>query len=165
MALIDYTGADVSLVSLGGITEDGNNLENETGVQCGLYKGGIDEEIINVFRPSPNRIALVDLTGAEIKTMYEEGRLLKAEPDDSEYSYLEETVNYSMPYVLVVKDDAELDDDTVYTVAFAEGDYGDDYAEKWDSLYVLSEGGTLDAIESWFESLPDEHFDSSALEW
>jgi hypothetical protein len=71
-----------------------------------------------------------------------------------------------MPYVLVVKDDAELDDDTVYTVAFAEDDYADAYADEWgDELYILKDGSPREAIESWLEALPEEHFDSSALEW
>jgi raffinose/stachyose/melibiose transport system substrate-binding protein len=168
MALIDYSGAEVSLVSLGGITEDGNNLENETGVQCGLYPGGIDEEIVNIFRPSSSRIVTVELTGAEINSMCDLGKVNIADPDalGTEYSYLDEAVTYTMPYVLVAKDDMEIENDITYRVAFAQGDYGDIYASEWgDKIYVLEDGSPYDAIVSWLENLPEKSFDSSALEW
>jgi hypothetical protein len=168
MALIDYTGAEVSLVSLGGITDDGNNLENGTGVQSGLYPGGIDEEIVNIVRPGANKIATIELTGAEIKSMYDTGREITADPYElgSEYTYLDEAVTYTMPYVLVVRDDAELIDDVTYCVAFAEGDYSEDLASNWgDRIYVLTDASPFDAIVSWLTNLSDKNFDSSALEW
>jgi ABC-type glycerol-3-phosphate transport system substrate-binding protein len=168
MAMIEYTDADVSLVSLGGITEDGNYLENRTGVPCGLHAGSINEELINVFRPNSLHLAVIDLTGAEISAMVDSGRELYADPDalGSEYPYLAGPVTYYMPYVLVAKDDQELSDDETYRVVFAASDYSDRIAEEWgDRLTVIGDESPADALIAWMEELPDRHFDASDLEW
>jgi raffinose/stachyose/melibiose transport system substrate-binding protein len=168
MAMIEDTGADAALVSLGGITDDGNYLENPDGVQCGIYAGGISEETINIFRPSGTKMTVMDLTGDEISAMTDAGRELLADPDEAgtEYSYLSNPVTYYMPYVLVTKDDAELSGEETYRVVFSEGDYSDSAAEKFSGrMTVLADESPADALIAWFEKLQDGHFDASDLQW
>lgn len=158
MAMIECVDADVSLVSLGGITEDGNNLENSTGVQCGIYSGGITEEIINIFRPFGTKLATIELTGAEIKSMVQTGRELYADPNDigSEYGYLSEPVTYYMPYELIVKNDVELVDGRLYKVVFNAYDYSDRLADEWGGrLTLVSNANSGTAIKEWLEKLGD----------
>jgi raffinose/stachyose/melibiose transport system substrate-binding protein len=166
MAMIDAMDADVSLVSLGGIYDDG--YENSTGVQCGIYDGAVTEEIINIFRPYSNGIATVTLTGAEIKELYEKGREYVADPSaiGAQRPDGEEIVEYSMPYVLVVKDNAELDDNKEYKVVFSMGDYSDANEEKWgDGLNTTNDETSGTAIIKWIQSKPDRHFGTKDLEW
>jgi hypothetical protein len=168
IAMIEETDADVSLVSLGGITDDGNNLENPTGVQCGVFAEGMSEEIINIFRPFSSMLATVKLTGAEIQELADSGKELCADPDalGSEYTYLDEPVTYYMPYVLVVRDDAQLNPDQTYTVVFSGGDYSDTLAQSWGSnLKLIENADSKTALIDWMEKLPDGHFSSADLTW
>jgi hypothetical protein len=168
MALIDETDADVALVSLGGITDDGNYLENSAGVQCGIYAGGINEEILNIFRPNSSQLAVIDLTGKEILDMAEQGRELYADPNKlgTEYTYLTEAVTYYMPYVLVTKDDENLSESKSYRVVFSGSDYSDRIAGEWgDRLTILSDESPADALIAWLKKQPGGHFGADALEW
>jgi raffinose/stachyose/melibiose transport system substrate-binding protein len=168
MALIDGTDADVALVSLGGITDDGNYLENSVGVQCGIYAGGINDEILNIFRPNSSQLAVIDLTGKEILDLADQGRELCADPEvlGTEYTYLTEPVTYYMPYVLVAKDDENISEDKTYRVVFAASDYSDRIAGEWgDRLTILSDESPADALIAWLKKQPDGHFGEDALEW
>jgi raffinose/stachyose/melibiose transport system substrate-binding protein len=168
MAMMKYTDAEVSLVSLGGITEDGNYLENPTGVQCGIYAEDITEEIIDIFRPNSTQLSVIGLTGKEIKKMASDGRELYADPDESgsEYAGLSAPVTYYMPYVLVTQNDEALSDDKTYRVVFAAGDYSDRIAGEWgDRLETLTDKSPADAIASWLKKQPDGHFGVEALEF
>jgi ABC-type glycerol-3-phosphate transport system substrate-binding protein len=166
MAMIQYTGADVALVSLGGIVDD--CYENSSGVPCGIYAGPIrGEQDINIFRPFGTSMATVALTGAEIQQMLADGRYYDVEPgtyaqrpDETEW------VHYAMPYVLTVRNDADLEPEQTYTVVFSTGDYATDLAEAWGEALVLTENASdLDAIAAWFEAQPEHHFSAASLVW
>jgi hypothetical protein len=164
VAMMAYTGADVSLVSVGGITED--LLENASGVQCGIYAGSINEEVVNIFRPYGTALATIDLTGAEIAELLATGRQLRADPDaiGTEYTYLDQVVEYAMPYVLTVRGDGELDPAATYTVVFNRQDIFDDLAEAWgDRLTTIDDANSGTAITAWLEALPDGHFGAADL--
>jgi raffinose/stachyose/melibiose transport system substrate-binding protein len=168
MAMMDETGADVSLVSLGGITDDGNYLENATGVQCGIHAGGIDEEIVNIFRPNGNQLATIELTGAEINELVRTGRELYADPDaiGTEYTYLEEPVTYYMPYVLTVRNDEPLKENQTYKVVFSAADYSDRIAESWgERLELIDDANSATALIAWLGKLPDGKLSSDDLNW
>jgi hypothetical protein len=155
-------------VSLGGITDDGNYLENSVGVQCGIYAGGINDEILNIFRPNSSQLAVIDLTGKEILDLADQGRELCADPEvlGTEYTYLTEPVTYYMPYVLVAKDDENISEDKTYRVVFAASDYSDRIAGEWgDRLTILSDESPADALIAWLKKQPDGHFGEDALEW
>jgi raffinose/stachyose/melibiose transport system substrate-binding protein len=168
IAMIEDTEADVSLVSLGGITDDGNYLENPTGVQCGIYAGAITESLVNVFRPNSRKMAVVTLTGAEIQDMVDSGRELYADPEENgtNYTYLDAPVTYYMPYVLVTRDDEPLSADQTYRVVFAESDYSDRIAKSWgDRLTLISDESPEEAVITWLQKRTNGHFGASDLEW
>jgi 2',3'-cyclic-nucleotide 2'-phosphodiesterase (5'-nucleotidase family) len=165
MAMIEATGADVCLLSLGGITQD--LLENHTGAQCGIFPGGIDDEVINYFRPWGTTLTTIELSGQEIQTLMESGRQLRADPEaiGTEYTYLDHVVDYAMPYTLTVREDADLESDQIYTVVFNGGDYSDDQKELWgDRLTVLQEQSTFTALVAWLEDNGPE-ISAESLQW
>jgi 2',3'-cyclic-nucleotide 2'-phosphodiesterase (5'-nucleotidase family) len=166
MAMIAAMDADVSLVSLGGIYDD--CYENSTGVQCGIYDGAVNEEILNIFRPYGTGLATITLTGAEIKELVENGREYMADPAaiGAVRPDREGIVKYSMPYILVVKNDAELADKQEYTVVFNLNDYSDANAEKWgERLVITKEETSATAITEWIQSKADRHFSTADLNY
>jgi hypothetical protein len=166
MAMIQCAQADVSLVSLGGIYM--NTYENAYGAQCGIYAGAVNEEVLNIFRPWGSKLAEIDLTGAEIKALAEAGHEFRSDPEaiDSEHPDAEGIVEYSMPYVLVVKNDEQLQDENVYSVVFNYGDYSEDIAKEWgERLKIIEDKNTATAIGEWIAALPDGHFSKKNLEY
>ena len=119
IAQIRATGADVAIMSLPAFfgyeknkdREGYNNMQNTKGIAGKLYAGQrIGTEEINMIRQSGKQLDTITMTGKEIKELAEKGLKL----------FESQTENFR--YILVVKDDAELADDTTYTVVFADGE-------------------------------------------
>ena len=122
IAQIKATNADVAFTSMPGffgfeknIDREGyNNMQNTKGIAGKLYANQrIGTEEVNMIRQSGKTLCTITMTGKEIKAMAANG--LK----------LFENQSGNFQYILTVKDDAELTDDTTYTVVFAEGELGD----------------------------------------
>lgn len=119
IAQIRATGADVAIMSLPGfcgfekiIDREGyTSMHNSKGICGKLYAGQrIGTEEINSVRQSGKQLDAITMTGKEIRELAEKGLKL----------FESQTENFR--YTLVVKDDAELEDDTTYTVVFADGE-------------------------------------------
>lgn len=119
IAQIRATGADVAIMSLPGfcgfekiIDREGyTSMHNSKGICGKLYAGQrIGTEEINSVRQSGKQLDTITMTGKEIRELAEKGLKL----------FESQTENFR--YILVVKDDAELADDTTYTVVFADGE-------------------------------------------
>ena len=100
--------ADVALISVNEWKKDvGAAWENFYGANGKLFAGKITEDDLVVFMPTGwyDTICKAELTGREIKDIYEQG-----------YSLYWDDVTY--PYVLTVKGGKELEDDKMYTMVF-----------------------------------------------
>ena len=132
---------DVALMSLGA-THDGDLKEyeidgktcsiaglnvNPYGVNGVFYAGGITQEDSWVALPgtysNTNSIAILHLTGAELKELGESG--FDQYGDGETYRY-----------VISVRGDKTLDDNTVYKVATVPGNYTEELAEKGSVEFI-----------------------------
>lgn len=120
IADIKAADADAALVSLPGFGgyykyEDRDafgSVENNNGVSCGVYAGakiGIEE--VNMIRQNGKSLYTAEVTGKELREIADGGLTL---------SYPE--VSATFPYVLITKNDAELDDAKTYKLVFAVND-------------------------------------------
>ena len=116
IAQIRATGADVAVMSMPGffgfeelVDRAGfTSMQNTKGIAGKLYANQrIGTEEINMIRQSGKNLCTTTLTGKEIKDLAANG--LKLFESQSE----------NFRYVLTVKDDADLADETAYTVVFA----------------------------------------------
>lgn len=106
-AFAEGTDADCALISIGDY--HGSGMENERGINAKIYKDvTMDTNVVSTFNPlgATATIKLMTLTGKQIKEWAKEGYFVSDDPTPFEY-------------VLITKDDEELDDDTTYTVACA----------------------------------------------
>lgn len=119
IAQIKAAGADVAFVSMPGffgfekiIDREGyNTMQNTKGISGKLFVAQkIGTEEVNTIRQPGKNLRTAAMTGKEIKELAAKG--LK----------VFESQSGNFRYVMTVKDDAELADDTVYTVVFAEGE-------------------------------------------
>jgi raffinose/stachyose/melibiose transport system substrate-binding protein len=122
--------ADCAIVSVNG--SHGKNLNNYKGVGGKLYSGEINTVKINVFRPNGSTISVLELTGAEIMKMQEEGFDLYDTGEPFEYR-------------LFTKNDMKLDDNKTYKLAVSTDELSDEYAEKSEVIDV----SPLDAIRNY----------------
>lgn len=107
--------ADAGIVSLGGYN-DAREV-NDRGVSWYVYAGGLRSEEINMFRTKCYSVRVFEMTGAEIKEFAEGGFDLYG-------------TGNPFPYTLVVKGDAELQDDVVYRLAVGTEDVVEDMWDK-----------------------------------
>ena len=98
--------ADCALVSLNEYHGDG--LSNKLGIGWYLYPADLDMARINMVAPNTSTISVLELTGAEIKEIVQNG-----------FDYDGNGKPYE--YVFVTKGDAELSDDETYRLAFPTG--------------------------------------------
>lgn len=105
IAFAQGTGADLSLVSIGGMDPE-TGATNAEGVNGQLFPLPVTEQEVCVITPTGwnGNIQTVELTGKRIKEIAETG-------------YNRKERGYYFPYLLVCKDGMEIADDTVYTVA------------------------------------------------
>jgi raffinose/stachyose/melibiose transport system substrate-binding protein len=164
MAYIDYLDADAALVSVGGIYD--NCYENSRGANGPVYEGNITDETLNIFVPYSTKLVTVEMTGAEIKSLADGGRLFVIQPGSYKEKPNEtEVVEFTLPYILIVKDDAELDDEAAYTVAFGYQDYNTDLAEEWGDRMTILDGETPSkAVKAWLQT-QDGHINADSLNW
>ena len=105
IAFTQATGADLALVSLGGMDPDTGST-NGDGVNGKIFPGKVTQQEICVFVPTGwnGNIQTLTLTGARIKEIAKTG-------------YNRKDRGYFFDYMLVKPDDLELEDDAVYVVA------------------------------------------------
>ena len=156
IAQIRATGADVAVMSLPDffgfekiVDRDGyTTMQNTKGIAGKLYAGQrIGTEELNMIRQSASRLCTATMTGREIKDLAEKG--LK----------LFESQSGNFRYVLTVKDDAELTDDTVYTVVFADGEI----AGLEEGSYTMLEVSPFQALSDYLTGLGS--FGKEDLSW
>lgn len=118
-AFISGTNADCALISVGDY--HGAGKENSYGVNGNIYKSvTLTEDVVSTFNPLGwnSKINRIELTGKEIKEIYQRGYSIKG--DDTPFEY-----------VLTTKDGMSLDDDKTYIVAYVTiSDLTDEQKEK-----------------------------------
>lgn len=126
--------ADCAMVSLNQYHEGG--FFNNKGLGWYLYEGELDRDVINIFRPKSNTIAVVELTGADIKGMQEAGFDLN--DNGNPYEYL-----------LFTKGDMELEDATTYKLAISIGELKETTLGDVTEVEIAP----ADAIEAYVKEL------------
>lgn len=125
-------GADIGLVSLGGY-HDG--VENPSGV-CGLlFKGNIDQMVVNALPPAffGEPLCVLTLTGADVKALLETGFVV--DPGVEGFPYIPSGIIVSKtPAGLVEEitwaDGSPFDESASYQVAIDKDGYTDEIAQK-----------------------------------
>lgn len=140
IAFTEATGADLALVSVGGMDPESGGTNGE-GVNGKLFAMPVTDQEISAFVPTGwnGTIHTLTLTGKRIRELAEAG-------------YDRKDRGYYFPYHLIKKDDVELSDDATYNVVICgatesvreEGDEQDtgilgitaveDYLKKFDTL-------------------------------
>lgn len=137
--------ADCAMVSLN--EYHGDDCYNRNGVGWYLWKGKIDSQKINlILSPDHASVALLELTGAEIRQMQQDG--FDANKNGIPY-----------PYVLVTKGGTGLDADTVYRLAIAENDL----PEMMRGRAIVSGISTKEAMQNYIKTLGT--FGASDIVW
>lgn len=103
IAFVEATGADLALVSLGGWDPD-TGATNGEGVNGRLFPLPVTEQEVCIITPTGwnGTIQTLTLTGKRIRELAQNG-------------YDRKDRGFCYPYLLVAKDERNLDDDTVYT--------------------------------------------------
>ncbi len=129
-----------------------NNSVNLWGASGNLYEGPISlSDMISIIMGMKNNLAVqtVKLTGAEVRTLLEDGKTIGEESFPYYWSGIE--VTFDGDKVDSVKlNGTELEDDATYTVVFAPNDYPDAYKEK----AVSGEQMLLALVQSYFKNNP-----------
>ena len=138
--------ADAAMVSVGGYNEAFEI--NGKDVNAPLFAGELDVEAVNVFRTRYEQVAVLEMTGAEIKTLAEGGFDIHG-------------TGNPFPYELVVRGGAELADDEVYRLAVGDEELAPealaqatelvDVGSQKAALAYLSELGTFTAEDITWE--------------
>ena len=131
--VLDSAGvADFALMTMGGAHNGVYNYEGAWGL---LYEGDIDLVNVNVTIPNKTRIMTLTLTGTDIMRLIGEGKPLTND-DGTVTEYFRyywsgldvETKNGEIISIKI--DGEELDAEKTYTVAFIDGDYTAEIAER-----------------------------------
>ncbi len=127
-------GADCALISLNG--KNSSQWGNRYGLGWYLYEGEIDSGMVNMIRPASSSISVLELTGAQIKTMRDAG----FDADDSGQPY---------EYRLFTADGMSLEDGTVYRLAVSSGELTKEQQER----AVKTEISPAQAIQDYVRML------------
>lgn len=138
-------GADAALVSRGGYNED--HKINDSGVNWYLYSGDITVETVNVFRTKCFSFSVLEMTGAQIKALADEG--FDRYGDGSMF-----------PYTLVTKGDVALEDDKVYRLAVGTEDLAKDLREQ---AVEVADINSRDAVVDYLSELGT--FSADDIRW
>ncbi|MCI8549607.1 MAG: carbohydrate ABC transporter substrate-binding protein [Lachnospiraceae bacterium] len=134
-ALGSTTGADAVMVPLGEFHEGG--VELKAGISGKLYAGKINIEVSSTITPAfDGEYAVMAMTGSQAKELAEAG--LDAAGDGNPF-----------PYLLVTKEDRELEDDTVYQVAFFMQGYTEEVAAAYSAQ--VYEGSFRSLLRTYLE--------------
>lgn len=106
--------ADCAMISLN--QYHGDNKSNNQGLGWKFYQGEVTLDLINIVCPRSDTISVLEMTGAEIKKMRQEG--FDLDGDGNPYEYL-----------LFTKD-GELSDHTVYKLAVSTGELTEEMQKK-----------------------------------
>lgn len=126
--------ADCAMISVN--EYHGNDLYNKQGLGWYLYEGSINADTINVIRPRAVTISVLEMTGAQIKAMRDDGFDL----DGNGIPY---------DYLLFTKGDMELEDETVYRLAVSSGELTEEVKEN----AAETEVSPAQAIEAYVREL------------
>ncbi|MCM1550404.1 MAG: ABC transporter substrate-binding protein [Clostridium sp.] len=132
-ALGSSADADAAIVAYGTDYRDGQKLR--AGVTGRLYAGGINAETSYSITPGGDgEYTVMTMTGAEAKAVAEAGFDLFGDGDN-------------LPYVLVTKGDAELEDGTTYKVAFVNNGYTEEVGTTYGAVNEV--GSLKDFVRNW----------------
>ena len=126
--------ADCAMISLNEYHKD--NKKNNQGLGWYIYKGDISTEILYMIRPRADTISVLEMTGAQIKAMQKTG--FDLDKDGNPYEYL-----------LFVKQDRELLNDSVYKLAISTGEL----TEEMRLYATETEYSPADAIKDYLKEL------------
>ncbi len=143
--------ADFMLATYRGIN---NGIINIKGVGGRLFSGDINEVQISVVIPTyGDTIVTVELTGAEVKALLQNGKTI-IDANNEEFSAVFEYIAYGLDVTekdgvisSVKLNGEELDDSKSYRVNFNIGDYSDDFAAS--HTIINSEVEIFDAIADY----------------
>jgi hypothetical protein len=144
IAEVTAADADCALISVGG--SHGAEGINDSGVSAKLYAGTIDTQKLNVFRPSAAALAVLNLTGAEIRELQEGGLDLNESGNPYEYC-------------LFTKDDMDLQDDTTYRLVTTTDELVGIYKENAEELDI----SPVEAIAAYTTQLGE--FGAEDIQW
>ena len=125
--------ADAALIPLGEYHGPGVGLRN--GITGKLYKGKINNEtVVSILPAYDGKYAVMNMTGAQVKELADTG--FDADGDGNPY-----------PYLLVTRGDMELEDESIYRVAFL----SDGYTEETGNAYSVQvlEGSLKSFLQKW----------------
>lgn len=127
------TDADAAIVSLGCYYAGGKG--NPHGVPWHLYAGNIGTEQVNMVRNDGTSMYVLELTGAEIKSLAEGGFDL--------YNN-----GHPFTYVLHTKGDMELDDDTMYKLVMGANELTDAWTEKATTVELSPKDAIMEYVSA-----------------
>ena len=131
----EAVGADAVMVPLSEFHDGGEELK--AGISGKLYKGKINVDVANTITPAfDGEYAVMTMSGKQAKELARAG--IDAAGDGN-----------SFPYLLVTKGDIELEDDTVYQVAFFMQGYTEEVAEAYSAQ--VHEGSFRNFLRTYLE--------------
>lgn len=123
-------GADCTLITLDEYRND--ELRNNKGAAWYIYEGNVSTAVVNLIRPRAATISTLEMTGAEIKAMRDEG--FDLDGNGNPYKY-----------ILFTKGGIELDDAATYKLAVSTGELTEDMLER----AVETEISPMEAIKGY----------------
>lgn len=140
-ALITQLNADAALISLG--EYHGFGRENNTGIQCGIFPGEFTLDRMRTIVPAA-KMTLAIMDGKEILYRKEKGKYIQY----TDLKVNEENLPY--PYVLVTKNDIQLEEGRKYKIVLSSSDLEND--NNNDILKVFSAAETQKYLENYFHA-------------
>lgn len=137
-------GADCAMISLN--KYHGDELANKQGLAWYFYAGNANTDTVNMIRPRAKTISVLEMTGAEIKKMRDDGFDLDENGNPYEYR-------------LFTKGGMELDDGSVYRLAISSGELTEEQLADAQETEV----SPAEAIEEYLRELGTVRADS--LDW
>lgn len=150
--LIESKEGDAALLSLGDYHDFGK--ENPHGIQCGIYPGDFNLDRLRTVVPA-GKLCVVELSGKEILSKKEEGKFYissKGKADEKPF-----------PYVLVTKNNMELEMDKLYQVIITVNDLSDN--QKENILIEFNSPETQDIMEAYFAEYKNVISYENFYEW
>ena len=157
-AYCEEVGADLALVSQNALYEYGA-IQNSAGVNGTILPVDINDEYIAVFTPDgrSGKITTLTLTGKRVREVQAQGF-----DTNSSDALVDSNLTANFPYVLVTRENFQLDDNTEYTVVVC----GATEALKEEGHAVESDILGSTAIKHYFDRLSDPmHFTGKDIQW
>lgn len=125
-------GTDIGMITLGDY-HDG--YENYSGVCGRLFRGDISQDVVNAMIPAylPDTVWTLTLSGAEIKSMMEEGLIIEEGVEGFTYVPSGITVTKNKDgsvKKIIMADGSGLDESAGYTVAIDDGGFTEEIGKK-----------------------------------